>query len=739
METVKIARSALPDSDTVVFTSFALTGVPSDTSYQTVNWSSSAGSQNAKGELTTAEIVVTKGVTYTFTLTATTEGDATYKDTKSITIQEGANTLSFSLTLVSLGTGGTGNAVIGVKLPETGTEVTRLTVSVYAVSDDGTIGTVPVNAELNEKELAINSGLASLDTLSLAPGAYCAVFRLWGGSDGSALAGTWREFFGIIGGFTSTSQINPTGEKSVDSVYKITYHLNDSDREPATVTAPKSFSRNSIVAADAVKQLTSREGFKVEGWYTDSECTAAFTSTDGITNDIDLYAKWNEAYRVNFGEGADEHGTPSADNMMQLAGQDVTISVATQSGWAVKTVTVTAVDADGNDIASQPTGFPKTMNRTDSKTFTMPAGLPYHGGVRVDVIYQRGYTITVEAGIANGTVTPSATFVTDTEVQAGKTITLTMKPALNYKLTSLEATKDEDSSAVTLSTENSYNRYTRTFTMPASDVTVTAAFSDTIKMTESVKDAGSGYYYFGDYPQSEKNGAVSVWGDRTRTNGELTYIQGTDDYFYVSQGGSYYRVEPIKWKRLTASYGGKSLLHASVVLTGRRWADDSNNYANSEIRSWLNAGFINSAFTEAARAKITGTTVDNSAASTTPASHPTQWNNGKNQYACANTSDKVFLLSEKEATTSSYGFADYNVNDTARIRKCTDYAKAKGAYFASDNSGWWWLRSPVYNDSSIARVIYHDGSADSLDYCVNLKTGGVVPALGLSLKLKYFQ
>ena len=375
-------------------------------------------------------------------------------------------------------------------------------------------------------------------------------------------------------------------------------------------------------------------------------------------------------------------------------------------GYGLGVITVTAIDAEGNNLAVQPSGFPMTIERaTTPKTFTMPGGLPYHGGVRVDVAYLNVYKITVEA-IVNGEVTPSVT-----ESLEGETITLTLKPTLNYKVTSLEAVKDEDSGTVTLSTENAYNRYKRTFTMPASDVTVSAEFDQTIQMTESVKSAGSEYYYFGDYPQSAKNGAVSVWSDRSRANGELTYIQGTDDYFYVNLSGTYYKVEPIKWKRLTSNYGGKSLLHASSILLGRRWDDDSNNWANSEIRSWLNEGFINTAFTATARAKIATTTVDNSAASTNTASNSKEWNSGKNQYACANTSDKIFLLSEKEATTSAYGFAEYNVADSARIRYCTDYAKATGAYYSTT--------AGCVGNASDHRDVYNI-------------YGGVVPALSIS-------
>ena len=74
-----------------------------------------------------------------------------------------------------------------------------------------------------------------------------------------------------------------------------------------------------------------------------------------------------------------------------------------------------------------------------------------------------------------------------------------------------------------------------------------------------------------------------------------------------------------------------------------------------------------------------------------------------NQYVCSNTTDKIFLLSQKEATTLS--FAAYNQQDSTRIRVTTDYTKATGAYqsFTEGCGGWWWLRSPNYNDVSLTR------------------------------------
>ncbi|MBQ7158767.1 MAG: chitobiase/beta-hexosaminidase C-terminal domain-containing protein [Treponema sp.] len=128
-------------------------------------------------------------------------------------------------------------------------------------------------------------------------------------------------------------------------------------------------------------------------------------------------------------------------------------------------------------------------------------------------------------------------------------------------------------------------------------------------------------------------------------------------------------------------------------------------------------------------------TVDTSAASTNPASNPKQWGEGENKHACENTSDKIFLLSEKEATTSDYGFPEFNVHGAgnARIRATTDYAKANYAYQDTASNGWWWLRSPYWTGSSEAYGIENGGNAEGRHAPVSRKYWGIVPALRITL------
>ncbi|MCR4925302.1 MAG: DUF6273 domain-containing protein [Clostridiales bacterium] len=291
------------------------------------------------------------------------------------------------------------------------------------------------------------------------------------------------------------------------------------------------------------------------------------------------------------------------------------------------------------------------------------------------------------------------------------------------------------------------------------------------------------YVTFGLWPQTIKASSVTVDESDTKTAGAFTYYKGSDNCWYaklaenayessytysdgttVGQGGTaykYFKVEPIKWRVLTDDYSGKKLLLAESVLVNCKYYDtqdedrDSgiypNNYKESRVRAYLNGlsynksgttssefsgkGFLQTAFTTSQQSAIATTTVDNSAASTTDSGgNITQ----ATSYVCDDTSDKIFLLSEREATTSAYGFDlydrfvgdSYGTTSSSRIRKTTDFAKASGAHqnTTAGIGGWWWLRSPYYSRSNAARSVSSRGDAYSNNY-VYSDSGGVVPAL----------
>lgn len=139
-----------------------------------------------------------------------------------------------------------------------------------------------------------------------------------------------------------------------------------------------------------------------------------------------------------------------------------------------------------------------------------------------------------------------------------------------------------------------------------------------------------------------------------------------------------------------------------------------NNYEYSRIRSWLNDTFYNTAFNELEQKIILNTMVDNSAASTKDL---------KNIYACNNTNDKIYLLSNKEALL----YFDSNLD---RSKQGTDYAESQGLWVYI--YACWWLRSPFsrYNGSSLCVDF---GGVVRNNYTVKYTSTGILPALKIKL------
>ena len=303
-------------------------------------------------------------------------------------------------------------------------------------------------------------------------------------------------------------------------------------------------------------------------------------------------------------------------------------------------------------------------------------------------------------------------------------------------------------------------------------------------VTEEVN--GTTYVYFGVWPQSVLPATSTVTVDETVsvTMGANTYYLGSDGNYYAKcaenaygtgteykyhdgtqpgTGGTttrYFKVEPIKWRVLTDNYSGKKLLLAENILTANvPYYEDydnnrsingktiyPNNYKHSQIRAylngltyqaksnevtnWNNKGFLQTAFTQSAQALIAETDVDNSPETTGLPGSP-----NATEYACENTTDKIFLLSISEVINRDYGFAPavYVGEVSARICFVTDYAKANYAFAGSTDGdgGYWWLRSPYYTYGYGTCYVSENGNPRH-DATVSTTERGVVPALSIS-------
>lgn len=406
-----------------------------------------------------------------------------------------------------------------------------------------------------------------------------------------------------------------------------------------------------------------------------------------------------------------------------------------------------------------------------------------------------GTSVTLSSIAVNGSLANALYYVGDRVNTSGLTVTATYsdgstKTVTNYTTSGFSSENISLGTEQTIAISYTEGSVTKTATVNGKFYVAAAG----AKPTESpvlLSDytgtlTGGTYYKFGDFPQT----ISALTGDSAYT-AEPVYrgwYLGSDGYFYAkctenSFGSSYtysngttvaqssansqkyFKVEPIVWRAVTGDYNstGKVLLLAEKLLTANvpyygssdnRTLSDSTiypkNYKYSNIRAYLNGkpnqfvtdggtsttsdidwtgkGFIDTAFTSPAQDLIATTSVDNSAESTTDAGNNLT---PATTYACANTEDKIFLLSEKEATTEAYGFTAYNEYGigNSRIRVPTDYAKANYVYLSNTDGygGYWWLRSP-----SPTNAISDSASAIAFA-SLNSRDVGVVPALTISI------
>lgn len=206
-----------------------------------------------------------------------------------------------------------------------------------------------------------------------------------------------------------------------------------------------------------------------------------------------------------------------------------------------------------------------------------------------------------------------------------------------------------------------------------------------------------------------------------------------DDNGYYTNNVYYFKYDPLKWRVLDASKGlivcdsaiDSQPYNNYILYINGYWGDSNKNYyasnwEYSSLRAWLNNEFYNTAFSEMQQDRIQELTRENkSTYDSEDDSNP--------------TSDKITLLSYVDVLNKNYGFnSSSTVYDTARQRKGTDYAKCQGLYVYNDNS-WWRLRSPYGFHRTVG--VNSDGweGSNGFNYYVYITSGGIVPALNLSI------
>lgn len=481
--------------------------------------------------------------------------------------------------------------------------------------------------------------------------------------------------------------------------------------------------------------VPSKSGYTFDGWYTDTALLTpfdfeAYAANEERTN-IAVYAKWEvNTYNITYENTLGAVNTNPATYNIESATitlADITAPGYTFEGWYTDETFEEQVDFISEGSFGDLELFAKWTPMEYSVNYVLDGGINAEANPSVYTVETLGGAdgvIPLEDPSKDGSV--DIDHITNGEASVTHT---TYTFGGWYK-------------------DSGFRQRVSELSLALGNVTLYAKWTEGSETkTEQVYTRSGNYIYFGEYPQTIKASNVSIISNTPDADG---YYLGSDGERYakvvadpypfnsgynfsnnssVIDGNTYYfKVEPIRWRILSERDGKAFILCDSIIASKAYDAGSNNNYANSDIRAWLNDEFYKTAFGDLQQALIQTTEVDNSAQST---------GNSPNPYACENTFDKVFLLSCREVANSAYGFAnDPSAYDTARRMLTSDFSRATGAYMLTSSSyygfGGWWLRSPYYNYSDYARDVNNGGIADGSCGVYNVYNG-VVPALNLML------
>ncbi len=510
--------------------------------------------------------------------------------------------------------------------------------------------------------------------------------------------------------------------------YSVSININDTSM--GSITGDGSYTYGQTVSLVAVPN----NHYSFFGWYYgDSLLSQDSTYSFDMPDESLAYsARFVKNYKLNV--STDDSAEGSVVSPTEWGeGLEVTIRAKPNDGYALDYW----YDDDLNEISDN-TNYTFTMPGNDVSlyalftsggyTFSVSSEDDSRGTVNdVSNRYKEGESITVVATPAEDCVFKSW-YNESTKVSGKPNYTFAM-PANDYSLVAHFFTKAEEEEIAKYAKEPSVSSDGKTIAYglyPQKNVNDSSLVSALNALT--IPEPNGWYLYEGDY--YAKVSATPYYTSYKFDNG-TTIVNGNTYWF---------KCEPIGWNVLSSN-SCEYYIVSSVLLDAHRYNESygqtngspyANNYQYSEIRAWLNNDFYNSAFA-LGKIHIQTTTVDNSAVTT---------NSTINSYACANTKDKVFLLSYKDYTNSNYGFAASRGSTDTRYCKTTDWARARGAYLYSQtgtyaNNGYYWTRSPYSGYSDYAWYVDHNGNlancyVDCGDYIPSTRNS-VRP--GLSLRI----
>lgn len=246
-------------------------------------------------------------------------------------------------------------------------------------------------------------------------------------------------------------------------------------------------------------------------------------------------------------------------------------------------------------------------------------------------------------------------------------------------------------------------------------------------------DEWNSYQYFNRYmelPRTINYRDIEKDGEKYRGVYFTVFAKSYSDFTEVPGvqiGGEYepYRIywfkfEPLKWWVANIFLGNAVLICENIpeVLNYERFrylggSPDltSSDWENSELRRFLNEEFYDTAFTDSEKEMIKETY------------------NLSTSGKLADTTEKVYILSEDEACNKKYGFRKGRTSPCGKRRKKgTDYSECRGLEINYRNGTWWLRSSVVPRVSCYGMYVDETGCSDKTEQSPNM-FHGVVPVI----------
>ena len=465
--------------------------------------------------------------------------------------------------------------------------------------------------------------------------------------------------------------------------YEITYELNggtNNTLNPYTYNADNS---------DITLHSPTKEHCIFKGWYLDSTFTNPISVIEkGTKKDLILYAKWeNTSYSISYHlNGGDE--TTDNPTSYTYFDNEITLKNAIRNGYT----------------------FEGWYSDVDFKNKTTSIKRNTSGDLNFYANWKANITYVLDDG-TNDSKNPTSYETKDGNV--------TFKDATKdgYVFKGWYFDKDYSNKVTSINT-NDYGNVT----LYAKFISIDASLGKTVEISKDKT-----YATYGLYPTSlvSDSNIVSSLNNLTGPESNGYYLLNSE--YYKKNSSSWYKCEPITWKIIENTNDKEYKLLSTAILDCYRFNESyentnqasyyANNYANSEIHTWLNGTFYDQAFS-LNNSYIQTTTIDNSSSTT---------KDSDNKYASDNTTDKVYLLSYQEYLKEDYGFSSSYEPSSTRIVKTTDYAKDKGVY-----QNEYWTRSPSGNKSTNVMIVNQYGSLQ-YPYDVSLTYMGVRPCISIKI------